>query len=123
MATSEYNEGEPDRLDDILRVLSAVLHLDDPDDHEQRSTMCQTLSLIGLVESEWLDDELIHSYTATPELVRLVWQSKEFVSRTRQHIENGRRLARRKGLPEDEQDDTSKAGSSRKKGWTVRLDR
>ena len=52
--------------------------------------MCYMLSPIGLVECKGLDEYPINVVTASPELLRLAYQSEEFLRRNRQAIEKVR---------------------------------
>ena len=83
-----YDGKGPYSLDSFLDVMSTLLGLDG---RIELVIMCETLCLLGLAKSAWRDDEPIIDYTATPELLRLAYQSEEFLGKNIQAIQKVRR--------------------------------
>jgi hypothetical protein len=78
----------PDKIDGVLRTIATLLCVDRPDRHEQIVAVCEALSLLGLAVRT-TDDESF-CYRATPELIRLARQSKDFKGALKKCVEKQR---------------------------------
>jgi hypothetical protein len=66
-----------------------MLWFRDPERPDELPNMCATLRMLGLVDREFIKGEGVFSYTATPTLLRLAYESKHFFDGLREFKECG----------------------------------